>query len=126
MNKNKWLVGFWLVPILLLLAVACGSTETATPLPTETATPPPTATTAKPPIAADFPFELHFVEVLGSKMSYVDEGEGDPILFIHGNPTSSYLWRNVIPHLTDDARVIAVDLIGMGESDKPESSAKRK
>jgi len=120
MNKNKWLVGFWLVPILLLLAVACGSTETATPLPTETATPPPTATTAKPPIAADFPFELHFVEVLGSKMSYVDEGEGDPILFIHGNPTSSYLWRNVIPHLTDDARVIAVDLIGMGESDKPD------
>ena len=71
-------------------------------------------------ISADFPFESHYVEVLGSKMHYIDEGEGDPILFLHGNPTSSYLWRNVIPYVSDDARVIAVDLIGMGKSDKPD------
>ena len=61
-----------------------------------------------------------YVEVLGSQMHYIDEGEGDPVLFLHGNPTSSYLWRNVIPYVSDDARVIAVDLIGMGKSDKPD------
>jgi len=71
-------------------------------------------------ISAEFPFESHYVEVLGSKIHYIDEGEGDPILFIHGNPTSSYLWRNIIPYVSDDARVIAFDLIGMGKSDKPD------
>lgn len=71
-------------------------------------------------ISADFPYESHYVEVLGSRMHYVDEGEGDPILFLHGNPTSSYLWRNIIPHVSDDYRAIAVDLIGMGKSDKPD------
>ena len=50
-------------------------------------------------ISAEFPFESNFVEVLGSRMHYIDEGEGDPILFIHGNPTSSYLWRNIIPYV---------------------------
>ena len=50
-------------------------------------------------------------------MSYVDEGEGDPIVFLHGNPTSSYLWRNVLPHLEGQGRLIAPDLIGMGDSD---------
>jgi len=71
-------------------------------------------------ISADFPFESHYVEVLGSRMHYVDEGAGEPILFIHGNPTSSYLWRNIIPYVSDDHRAIAVDLIGMGKSDKPD------
>ena len=71
-------------------------------------------------ISADFPFESHYVEVLGSKMHYVDEGEGDPILFLHGNPTSSYLWRNIIPYVTSLGRAIAPDLIGMGKSDKPD------
>ncbi len=71
-------------------------------------------------ISAEFPFESHYVEVLGSKMHYIDEGQGDPILFIHGNPTSSYLWRNIIPYVSDDGRAIAVDLIGMGKSDKPD------
>ena len=71
-------------------------------------------------IRADFPFESRVVDVHGSKIHYVDEGEGDPILFLHGNPTSSYLWRNVIPHLTPLGRPIAPDLIGMGRSDKPE------
>jgi haloalkane dehalogenase len=58
------------------------------------------------------------VEVLGSRMAYVDRGEGDPIVFLHGNPTSSYLWRDVMPHVADLGRCIAPDLIGMGDSDK--------
>ena len=56
--------------------------------------------------------------VKGKTMSYVEMGEGDPIIFQHGNPTSSYLWRNVMPHLQDQGRCIAIDLIGMGDSDK--------
>jgi haloalkane dehalogenase len=56
--------------------------------------------------------------VKGKNMSYVEMGEGDPIIFQHGNPTSSYLWRNVMPHLQDQGRCIAIDLIGMGDSDK--------
>ncbi|HAT26560.1 MAG TPA: haloalkane dehalogenase [Gammaproteobacteria bacterium] len=56
--------------------------------------------------------------VKGKTMSYVEMGEGDPIVFQHGNPTSSYLWRNVMPHLQDQGRCIAIDLIGMGDSDK--------
>jgi haloalkane dehalogenase len=59
----------------------------------------------------------NFVEAHGSQIHYIDEGKGEPILFLHGNPTSSYLWRNIIPHLTDNARCIAPDLIGMGKSD---------
>ncbi len=61
-----------------------------------------------------------YADVLGSRMYYVDEGEGKPVLFLHGNPTSSYLWRNVIPHVTGVGRCIAPDLIGMGRSDKPD------
>ena len=71
-------------------------------------------------ISAAFPFESKYVEVLGSKMHYIEEGEGDPILFLHGNPTSSYLWRNIIPHLIGQGRCIAPDLIGMGKSDHPD------
>jgi haloalkane dehalogenase len=51
-------------------------------------------------------------------MAYVDEGQGDPVVFLHGNPTSSYLWRNVIPYVQERGRCIAPDLVGMGESDK--------
>jgi haloalkane dehalogenase len=57
-----------------------------------------------------------------SKMHYIDVGKGDPVLFLHGNPTSSYLWRNIIPYLQPNARCIAPDLIGMGKSDKPDIS----
>jgi haloalkane dehalogenase len=56
--------------------------------------------------------------VLDTQMAYVDVGEGDPIVFLHGNPTSSYLWRNVIPHVSGDGRCLAPDLVGMGESGK--------
>jgi haloalkane dehalogenase len=56
--------------------------------------------------------------IAGKTMAYIDEGEGDAIVFQHGNPTSSYLWRNVMPHLAGLGRLIACDLIGMGGSDK--------
>lgn len=62
------------------------------------------------------------VEVLGKTMSYVEMGEGDPIVFQHGNPTSSYLWRNIMPHAAHLGRCIALDLIGMGDSEKLEDS----
>jgi len=61
-----------------------------------------------------------YVEVLGKRMAYVEAGDalGSPIVFLHGNPTSSYLWRNVMPHLRDLGRLIAPVLIGMGDSEK--------
>ena len=71
-------------------------------------------------ISAEFPFDSRFVTVHGSSMHYVESGVGDPIVFLHGNPTSSYLWRNVIPHLSPLGRCVAPDLIGMGRSSKPE------
>lgn len=71
-------------------------------------------------ISAAFPYESKYVTVKGSQMHYVEAGEGDPILFLHGNPTSSYLWRNVIPHVAPHGRCIALDHIGMGKSDKPD------
>ena len=64
--------------------------------------------------------EKQFVEVLGKKIAYHERGEGNPIIFQHGNPTSSYLWRNIIPHLESQGRCIAIDLIGMGDSEKLE------
>lgn len=60
------------------------------------------------------------IDILESKMSYLEQGEGNVVLFVHGNPTSSYLWRNVMPHVSDSNRAIAVDLIGMGQSGKPD------
>ena len=62
------------------------------------------------------------VEVKGKKMAYVEMGEGRPIVFQHGNPTSSYLWRNIMPQLSDYGRCIAIDLIGMGDSEKLDNS----
>ena len=63
-------------------------------------------------------YEKKQIGALGHSMAYVEVGEGDPILFLHGNPTSSYLWRNVIPHLEKQGRCIAPDLLGMGDSEK--------
>ncbi|MEM9195034.1 MAG: haloalkane dehalogenase [Myxococcota bacterium] len=68
----------------------------------------------------EFAFESKFVEVLGSQMHYIEEGEGPVVLMLHGNPTSSYLWRNIIGPVAEDYRVLAPDLIGMGRSDKPD------
>lgn len=67
--------------------------------------------------AAD-PHPRKRVKVLDSEMSYVDVGEGDPIVFLHGNPTSSYLWRNIIPHVSNLGRCLAPDLVGMGQSSR--------
>src|ERR1700747_983784 len=61
--------------------------------------------------------EKRAVEVLGRRMAYVEAGQGDPIVFLHGNPTSSYLWRNVMSHLTQLGRCLAPDLAGMGDSE---------
>jgi len=69
-------------------------------------------------ISAAFPYQKQRRRVLDREMAYVEAGEGDPIVLLHGNPTSSYLWRNVIPHLQPKGRCIAPDLIGMGDSDK--------
>lgn len=70
-------------------------------------------------IAAAFSYTSHYVDINGSKMHYIEQGQGDPILFLHGMPTWSYVWRNVIPHLSSLGRCIAIDFIGMGRSDKP-------
>src|SRR5260370_35703123 len=68
-------------------------------------------------IPAKFPYQKQQRRVLGSEMAYVEVGQGDPIVLLHGNPTSSYLWRNVLPHLEPLGRCIAPDLIGMGDSE---------
>jgi haloalkane dehalogenase len=65
------------------------------------------------------------IRVLDSEMSYVDTGAGDPIVFLHGNPTSSYLWRNIIPYLSGHGRCLAPDLVGMGRSEKSPTRAYR-
>lgn len=70
--------------------------------------------------------EKKYATVNGRRMAYIDEGEGDAIVFQHGNPTSSYLWRNIMPHCEGLGRLIACDLIGMGDSDKlPDSGPDR-
>ena len=71
-------------------------------------------------ISDEFPFESKFVEVNGQQIHYVEKGKGKPVLFIHGNPTSSYLWRNIMPYAAEHGRAIALDLIGMGKSYKPD------
>jgi haloalkane dehalogenase len=69
-------------------------------------------------ISPDERYDKKRIAVRGLEMAYVETGSGDPIVFLHGNPTSSYLWRNVIPHLEGQGRCIAPDLVGMGDSDK--------
>ena len=76
-------------------------------------------------ISAADPYERERVAVLDSEMAYVDTGAGDPVVLLHGNPTSSYLWRNVIPHLEGSGRCLAPDLIGMGQSGKAPSGSYR-
>jgi haloalkane dehalogenase len=73
----------------------------------------------RPP--AEFPFVSRFVSIGGYRIHYVEEGKGGPILFIHGNATSSYLWRNILPQVARKTgeRGIALDLLGFGKSDKP-------
>lgn len=70
------------------------------------------------PVHTEMPFSKRFLTVHGRRMACVDTGAGDAIVFLHGNPTSSYLWRNVMPHLNGFGRLIAPDLVGMGDSEK--------
>jgi haloalkane dehalogenase len=65
------------------------------------------------------------IVIFDTEMSYVDSGQGEPIVFLHGNPTSSYLWRNIIPYLSDHGRCLAPDLVGMGQSGKSPTKAYR-
>ena len=67
-------------------------------------------------ISANDPYERRHAAVLDTEIAYVDTGAGDPVVFLHGNPTSSYLWRNVIPEVEPHARCLAPDLVGMGDS----------
>lgn len=76
-------------------------------------------------ISAHDPYPRKRVAVLDSAMAYVDTSSGDPIVFLHGNPTSSYLWRNIIPHCEKLGRCLAPDLIGMGDSGKNPSGSYR-
>lgn len=71
--------------------------------------------------SAEFPFQSKFIEINGHNLHYIDEGnaDGDTFLFLHGNPTSSYLWRNIMPYLKAENRIVAVDNIGFGKSDQP-------
>ena len=70
-------------------------------------------------ISEKLTYPSQYINILGSKMHFIETGVGDPILFLHGIPTSCYVWRNVIPHLAPLGRCIAPDLIGFGQSDKP-------
>ena len=98
----------WVV-MLCFPAQAFGQSET------EQSTPEITAS-----ISPEFPFEKQYAEINGHKMAYIDVGDGPVVLFLHGNPTSSYLWRNIIPSVSKSHRAVALDLIGMGDSDKPD------
>lgn len=77
------------------------------------------------PVSANDPHPRRRLDVLDSTMAYVDAGQGPPVVFLHGNPTSSYLWRNVIPHVTAVGRCLAPDLIGMGDSGRASAGSYR-
>src|SRR5215510_8211247 len=70
------------------------------------------------PLTASDPYPRKRVAALDTDLAYGDTGTGAPVVFLHGNPTSSYLWRNVIPHVEGGARCLAPDLVGMGQSGK--------
>jgi haloalkane dehalogenase len=77
------------------------------------------------PIPAADPYPRRRVRVLDTEMAYVETGAGDPVVFLHGNPTSSYLWRNVIPHVEPAGRCLAPDLVGMGDSGRAPAGSYR-
>ena len=69
-------------------------------------------------LSETMPYEKKFASINGKQIAYLEEGNGDPIVLLHGNPTSSFLWRNVVPELVNSGRVIVPDLIGQGDSEK--------
>ncbi len=70
-------------------------------------------------ISAEFPFESKFIELGTDTVHYVESGEGDPILLLHGLPANAYLWRNIIPNIDSNKKVIALDFLGFGKSSFP-------
>jgi len=76
-------------------------------------------------ISAADPYPRRRTRVLDTEMAHVDTGRGDPVVFLHGNPTSSYLWRNIIPHVESDGRCLALDLVGMGDSGRAPAGSYR-
>jgi len=78
-----------------------------------------------PSISAADPYPRRRTPVLDTEMAYVDTGRGDPVVFLHGNPTSSYLWRNIIPHVESHGRCLAPDLVGMGDSGRAPAGSYR-
>lgn len=113
MSKPKTFLGALLAGASALILSGCLSVMPALA---------PKAKNVETGISVDFPYTYKTVNVLGSDMAYVEAGDpnGRPIVLVHGNPTSAYLWRNVVPHLEGSGRIIAVDLIGMGRSAKPD------
>ncbi len=77
------------------------------------------ATKVEKDISADFPFESKYIEIGTEKVHYVESGEGDPILLLHGLPANVYLWRNIIPNIDSNKKVIALDFLGFGKSSFP-------
>jgi haloalkane dehalogenase len=112
-----------LASALALGIVACGPEQSADPTPASGTTAKQSEMHASTVVPWEgYPFVPRFVEINGSQLHYIDEGqeEGQVYLFLHGNPTSSYLWRNVVPIVAESGRAIAVDNIGFGRSDKPD------
>ena len=95
----------------LIMLVSCGSSKEVYPGKT---------TCVEKDIAAEFPFESQYIELGEHKVHYVESGEGDPVILLHGLPSRSYLWRNVIPEIDDNKKVIAIDFLGFGKSSFPE------
>ena len=99
------------MPVQILAAAALVACQTSSPLPRSN------------PMSSTTPREtVHELGVLDTFISYRETGTGSPIVFLHGNPTSSYVWRNVVPLVADRGRCLAPDLVGMGRSGKPESA----
>lgn len=114
MSDGNWKAAFLALPLVAMLSVpvGAGAVDNAGP---ETQYKLPRTT-----ISDDLTAARKTVNVLDSRMAYLELGDGEPVVFVHGNPTSSYLWRNVMPHISGKAKGFAVDLIGMGESGKPD------
>lgn len=112
------------ISILSLAAIPVYAQDNQSKISTSTMTSSQTTQTSQPGVStekgnrATFLYAKKKQIVLGHHMAYVETGSGDPIVFLHGNPTSSYIWRNIIPHVQSLGRCIAPDLIGMGDSDK--------
>jgi len=101
-------LGVWGTALTMLVSATCANAQVERADPREGI------------FSSEVIYDSKFVEVAGSRMHYVEGGEGQAFLFLHGNPTSSYLWRNIMPLVEAKGRVIAPDLVGFGKSDKPE------